>query len=81
MKFILFTLLLLELVNSRRIIGFFQSSSIYTGFSFDSIDPRKYNVLKYSFVNIDKDTASCFIGDKYGDIEMNYVNDDKNCKW
>jgi chitinase len=76
----LFVLVSVLIVDAHRFIGFYTSSSIYgLNFTVDHIDPMRYNIIKYAFVGIDADSATCVIRDKFADAELLFPDDDTTC--
>lgn len=72
----LLLLLLLPFVSASVNIGFYQSSTFYNGSTINSINPNRYNVIKYSFVNIDEKSFECVLGDRFLDAERIFPDDD-----
>ena len=70
-------------LSSSLNIGFYQSPSYYKGFPVTKINPNKYNVIKYSFANVNlsnsSNTYECLIGDKFLDTEKIFSDDDEKC--
>ncbi|EPZ32195.1 hypothetical protein ROZALSC1DRAFT_27861 [Rozella allomycis CSF55] len=63
----------------KNVVGFFTSWSSYSGFSVTDIDPTKYTIVMYAFMNIDPNTNTCVLGDSYMDATKIFPGDNPFC--